>query len=101
MAQVERAAHLQTWVEHDLEYLLDEWRDIPSVAAEWDEWGDHEQLNFAMEWPLREDRLAQLRLWAEQGVLTPAQRRRYDELSTLIAAYRPVVERLLRDVTGA
>jgi hypothetical protein len=31
------------------------------------------------------DRLAQLRGWAEQGLPTPAQRQRYDDLLRLVA----------------
>ena len=59
------------------------------------EWEDHDRLDFVVEWPIREDRLHQLREWAAQGLFTPEQQARYDELLQLIACHRPLLDRLL------
>lgn len=80
-----------------LVYLKGEWDAVPAIAAEWDEWEDHEQLDFAIEWPIREDRLHQLQQWTNEGLLTPAQRDRFEELLALVNTRRPLIERLLSE----
>lgn len=97
MAKVAQRPELREWIDDYLEYLCDEWRDVPQVVREWHEWEDHVQLEFLCEWPIREDRLHQLEQWAEQGLLTPDQDTRYQQLLGLVAAYRPVLEDLLKD----
>ncbi len=97
MTQAARGAQVGAWIDDYLSYLLTEWNDVPTVAAEWDEWADHEQLDFVVEWPIREDRLYQLQQWAEQDLLTPEQRSRYAELLKLVEQHRPALERLLAD----
>lgn len=97
MPEVVRKADVYEWVEDYLTYLFAEFEDLPEVAAEWDEWDDYAQLDFVIEWPIRMDRLHQLRQWSEQELLTPEQRRRYDELLHLVEANRPLLEKLLRD----
>lgn len=77
--------------------FLGEWKDIPVVAVEWEEWEDHEQLDFVLEWTIREDRLHQLQGWCEQGLFTPVQQARYDELLQLVTRYRPMLEQRLKD----
>ncbi len=79
-----------------LAYCLREWDAVPEIAEEWDTWSDGDRLEFALEWPIREDRLQQLGGWARQGVFTPAQRRRYDQLNAVVATHRPLVQLLLR-----
>lgn len=97
MAQVVHEQQLVEWIDDYLAYLEREWRSVPEVAREWDTWEDHEQLDFVVEWPIREDRLGQLRRWAEQGVLTPSQWAQYERLLKLVAKHRPALERLLQD----
>ena len=97
MAQVRRTSDLGEWVESYLTYLLREWEAVPEVAAEWDDWEEHERLDFVLEWPIREDRWLELKRWASQGQLTPVQCARYDALSALIARHRPIIDRLLAD----
>ena len=80
-----------------LAYLVREWQSIPELAAEWDEWENHEQFDFVIEWPIREDRLHMLRTWAEQGKMTPAQCARYEELLKLVDEHRPTLTRLLEE----
>lgn len=72
------------------------WEAIPELAAEWNDWTPYERSDFALEWPIREDRLAQLGQHAEAGLLTPAQRRCYEKLLALVARHRPELERLFR-----
>jgi hypothetical protein len=97
VAQVANAAELRARVDRYLDYLQREWEGIPSLAAEWNTWDEDSRLDFVLEWPIREDRLHQLHEWAEQGVLAPAQRARYDDLQRLLARYRPTVEKLLAE----
>ena len=80
-----------------LDYLFREWQWVPQIAQHWDSWQDHEQLNFVVEWPIREDCLGELQQWAEHGALTPEQGGRYGDLMRLVAEHRPTLERLLED----
>jgi hypothetical protein len=50
---------------------------------------------FALEWTVKDERLAQLQERASQGELTAAQRTRYETLLKLVARNRPLLERLL------
>ena len=97
MAQVVPDAERGAWIDDYLEYLIREWESIPGLAAEWDEWDDLSQLTFVVNWGVPADRLAQLHQWAEQGLLTPAQRQRYEQLLQLVAQHRPTLEELLKD----
>ena len=87
----------QGWIDEDLAYLTHEWAALPDLAGEWEGLGQAERLDFVLEWPLREERLRDLRRWAEIDWFTPEQRRCYDELLDLIARHRPILARLLRD----
>jgi hypothetical protein len=95
MAQVAQDSRLREWIEDFLDYVHKRWNMIPELAAEWDEWDEDSRTDFALDWPICEDRLQQLQGWAEQGLMTPTQRARYDELLKLVAANRPTLERLL------
>ncbi len=74
-----------------------EWADIPDLGAEWPEWDEHSRFSFAMDWPIREDRLARLLTEERRGTLSPAQQARLDAGKALIAKHRPILERLLAD----
>lgn len=97
MASVEVDVKLHERVDRYLEYLCNEWQDIPEVGQEWDSWTADEQLDFVIELPIREDRLQQLQQWAAAGQLTPAQRARYEELLSLIVRHRATLDRLLAE----
>ena len=97
MAQVVPDPQLRDTIDDYLDYLLCEWRGIPALADEWDEWDAHSQLVFAIDWGVPEDRLHQLQQWCAAGLFTPAQRARYDQLLELVARHRPVLEELLAD----
>jgi hypothetical protein len=94
MAQVTDTLTLRQRIDADLDYLFLEWRSVPQLTEEWAEWEDHDRYDFWLEWPIREGYLRELREWSEQGLLTPAQRERYEELLGLIARHRPVLEGL-------
>ena len=74
MATVGRDAELDERIDDFLSYLIGEWAAIPELAAEWEEWTPYERSDFVLEWPIREDRLAQLGQYDEAGLLTPALR---------------------------
>ena len=97
MAQVAQDPQLRERIESYLSYLTEEREALPEIAAEWDEWEDLDQLDFVLEWPIREGRLRQLQQWAAQGVLTPTQRMGYEALLQLVTEHRFLLERLLQD----
>ena len=77
-----------------LSYLEAEWAALPAIAVAWDSWDEAERLDFQMEWPIREDRLATLRVLAADGELTPGQRERLAKLDECVARNRPLLDRL-------
>ena len=97
MAQVTNPRSIAESIDDYLAYLWAEWESIPALAAEWDDWDAYEQLDFVMEWPIREDRLLMLRDWAAAGCMTDEQQARYNQLLDLIAAHRDTLERLIAD----
>jgi hypothetical protein len=95
MAQVVPDAELRARIDRYLAYLFDQWEQLPEMAAEWDEWDHDSRLTFALNWGVPADRLAQLRGWAADGLLTPAQRERYDALLALVEINRETLTYLL------
>jgi hypothetical protein len=95
VAQV--AGEVGARADHFLDYLSREWEAVPDYVAEFGTWDDVQQLAFVHEWDIRESGLRTLRDFAEQGLLAPAQRDRYDQLLELVARHRPAIERLLED----
>ncbi|MBI4492783.1 MAG: hypothetical protein HY690_08340 [Chloroflexi bacterium] len=93
MAQVSDAVHQE--IERLLERLTERWQHLPEVAAEIDRWDLIDQLNFTEEWPLEEDRLADLECYAAQGILQPDQLARYQALKELIARNQPLLRRIM------
>lgn len=77
-------------------YLMDEWSDLPNLAAEWAAWDDADRLDFRLEWSIREDCLMQLQEWDRGSRLAPEQHAELARLLTLIADYRPILEELLQ-----
>ena len=82
---------------YHLAYLKRAWRRLPDVERQWAEMQETERLDFVLEWGIKEDRLAQLEAWADEGLLTPEQMGRYRELLALVEKHRPIVERLLSE----
>jgi len=97
MAQVVRDSQLDPWIDDYLDYLLRKWTVIPQLAAEWDDWDPDSQFSFVLDWGVPADRLEQVQRWAEQGLLTPAQRSRYDQLLKIVARNRSLLDRMLAD----
>ena len=97
MASVTHPAVSAEWIDHSLEYLTNEWSTIPTIAAEWSSWDEADRLDFVLEWPLREDRLLQLRRWRDGGSLTESQRRKHVDLERLIVRHRAALDRLLAE----
>jgi hypothetical protein len=95
MAQVVPDAELRARIDRYLAYLVDQWEQLPEMAAEWDEWDDLSRLTFALNWGVPADRLAQLRGWAAQGLLTLEQHERFDALERLVAQNRDTLTHLL------
>ncbi len=60
MAQLVDVALIRERVDDYLDYLFAAWGDIPALAAEWGEWDEFSRLTFAVDWPIAEDRLAQV-----------------------------------------
>ncbi|HUX88942.1 MAG TPA: hypothetical protein VMW65_18205, partial [Chloroflexota bacterium] len=64
MAQVARDSELQNRIEEFLTYLTNEWEAIPTIVSEWDSWDEHSRMAFVLDWPIREDRLAEIERYA-------------------------------------
>jgi len=94
---VTQSPELRARIDHYLHYLLREWEGIPALAAEWGDWDEDSRLVFDVNWGVPADRLYQLQRRAEQGLLAPEQRARYDELLQLVERHRPLLEELLKD----
>ncbi len=97
MAQVAQDAELRATIEHYLTYLTATWESVPLEAREWHEWDEDSRLVYELNWAVPEDRLHSLRQWADQGLLTPTERARYDHLLRLVERYRPLLDELLRE----
>ncbi|MCX6021569.1 MAG: hypothetical protein NTZ05_07535 [Chloroflexi bacterium] len=104
MAQVNQDYYLGGWItpeqlpgriDFSLAYLITEWRDLPNLADEWDEWEENSRYDFYLEWPIKEGHLHKLRQWHAQGLLSQEQCERYTELQRLIEQNTPILERLL------
>lgn len=93
MAQV--TSDVSVRIDHFLAYLIPEWESVPAYAEELATWDEVEQLAFVHEWDIRESGLRVLREYAEEGLMTPDQSARYDQLLSLVADHRPTLERLL------
>ncbi len=97
MAEVVQDTKLQATIAHYLDYLTRTWESVPLDAQEWDDWDDLSQLTYVVDWGVPNDRLDQLRQFADRGVLTQAQCARYEELLQLVDRNRPVLEEMLKD----
>lgn len=93
MAQVKRSVAEE--IAKLLDLLLDEWGEVPRVAAEIDTWDLLDQLHFTEEWPLVEMRLKRLEKLVAQAGLAPAQSARYEELKRLVVKNRPILQRIM------
>jgi hypothetical protein len=98
MAQVARDPRLESDIDYHLEYQFQQWNNVQEVVKHWAEMDAVDREVFQLEWVgITESRLATLGQWAEQDLLTPAQRARYDELLQLVARCRPLLDRLLAE----
>ena len=101
MAQVAREPRSRTDIDYHLDYQFRSWQSVPEYADWWPGMDVTGQEVFHLEWVgITESRLHQLREWAAQGPLTPAQRARYGELLRLVARHRPILARHLGDDAG-
>lgn len=98
MAQVARDLHPRPDVDYHLDYQFRAWAGIPEYTEWWPDMDAVDREVFHLEWVgITEGRLDQLRQWAEQGLLTTAQRDRYRQLLELVAQHRPTIEALLNE----
>jgi hypothetical protein len=97
MASLAQQTIFSEWIDQSFDYLTLYWTAIPEIAAGWDEREELDRLDFVLEWPLREDRLRQLHRWEQDGLLSPTQLMRLEELECLIERHRPTVDRLLAE----
>lgn len=96
MAQVARVAAPD--IDYHLDFQFRAWGTIPEYAQWWAELDATQKEVFHLEWVgITESRLDRLRQWFEQGLLSTAQRDRYDKLLELVVRHRPVVQSLLDD----
>lgn len=98
MAQVAHRPRSQPDIDYHLDYQFRQWESLPEVATQWLAMAGVDREVFHLEWVgITESRLHELRRWAAQGLLTPAQQARYDALLRLVERSRPLLDRLLAD----
>jgi hypothetical protein len=95
MAEVARDVH--TTIDRYLDHLRAEWAAVREIAKTWSQLHQRERADFILDWPIVEDRLLELREYADAQLLTPSQQSRYDELLDLVAKNRPLLEVLLQE----
>jgi hypothetical protein len=96
MAKLVDDAALRDEIETLLAYLLAEWEAVPGLRAQWADWSEYERLDFAQDWPIREDRLARLSTLAGTRELSPDQQGRYRRVASLVQQHRPLLDDLFR-----
>jgi len=92
MAQVVRTVHKR--IDRILSILEEQWGRLPEVETEIDEWDLIDQIVFIEEWPLEEQRLDQMQVYAAEGALTEEQMARYEELKRVVTQNRSIIRRL-------
>jgi hypothetical protein len=83
-----------------LEWSLRSWRSLAQAARDIEGWDSIERADFLHEWPLEEQKLAELQSYAERGMMSPAQQRRHRLLRETVERNRPVIEELLDRYLG-
>jgi hypothetical protein len=81
-------------IDHVLDYSLRTWCSIPELAEEWDDWDEFSRLTYVVDWPVHAERLADLRRWHAQELMSPGQAERFAELERLVAQHEPTLKRL-------
>lgn len=80
-------------IDEDLRFLYEEWLSVDATVAEWPRMDGIDREVFILEWSgINDGKLAELKSLTDQ--MTPAQKRRYDELLALAAEKRPALEKL-------
>lgn len=98
MAQVTDA--LTARIDRLLSRLLDEWGDVPHLAAEWGGLDRDQRIDALIDWPVVESNLRRLEDLTAQGLLTPAQCEQYAALQRLIVEQRPLLGQLIDEVSS-
>lgn len=94
MAQV--TYETTTSIDHLLRHLFGRWeQNLPEAADEWEAMDRYERNDFLIDWPVAESSLGALVEYANQNLLSDPQRERYNCLLALIAANRPILDRLM------
>lgn len=93
---MQRAALDRSDADRLIDRLRERWGALPAVEREIDGWDLLDQLDFIEEWNLVDAMVRQLDAIAAADALTRSQRERYQRLHELIAAHRPIIERLRR-----
>ena len=81
------------WLLND---LTQRWETAPEVARAIDTWDTVDQLRYTEEWMLHFDKLQELREAEQAGLLSGAQRSRYEHLEYVVEANLPALREILR-----
>lgn len=68
--------------------------DLPEIAAEWDQIGEGERVSWSMDWSNEMAGLKHLAQHASDGLLTPSQAARYEDLVCRLKQVIPTLEQL-------
>ena len=81
-------------IDHLLDLAEADWRELPEVADEFDDWDYASRMSYIVEWDLVENRLRTLERLSEGGQMAPEQLARFSRLKVLVAEARPILEGL-------
>lgn len=83
------------WADRRLGVLLTEWRDLPCVLEEINDWDPAEAMDYIEEWRFLESQRAAIERVAERGLLTDEQIEKLEHLREFVTEHQPELQRLL------
>jgi hypothetical protein len=93
MAQV--ATNTTRKIDELLELACAALEDVADVASSWDGLSRDARVDFAVEWPLTQDRLAQLAAFSRRDELSAVQAKKYAALREQADRMRPAIVEML------
>lgn len=81
-------------IDNYLDYLTNSWEGLDEFWEEWPTFSEDEKVDLFIDWPIKTDRLNQVRKWAALGFLTPAQQAKYEELEALVTSKQDILDKM-------
>lgn len=95
MAQMTTAMTTERRIEVSLDVAFGHWERVRFHVTEWDTLDPEQQLSFIEEWTMVITRLKRLDQDFQSGLMSSAQRKRYEALMRIVDRWRPAAERMI------